>query len=120
MGGEHIDRIGLNTLGITFIFFKGVKVNQVSTRPIHEKTEKLLEDLGNLLTLTTLSDLTKKLFQIRENYNVSQISDKQTQSRSARKNICSNFYVINNLVAITFPVLQSLIMTSHPLGLTCG
>lgn len=102
MRGEHIDRVSLNTLGITHIFFKGVKVNEVSIRSIHEKAEKLLEDLGNLLPLATLSYLTKKFIQISENNNISQIPNKQTQSRSDCKNICSNVYVINYLVAITF------------------
>ena len=101
MGGKHIVRFTFNTASIALIFFKSVKVNQVSARPIHEETEKLLEDLGNFLTLATLSYLTKNLLQIWEQFNTSQISNKKSQSSPAGKNIPGYFYVVNNWLAFT-------------------
>jgi hypothetical protein len=59
MGGKHMDKISFNTAGITLIFFKRVKINQMSACPIQKKTEKLLEDLRYLLAFTTLSYLTE-------------------------------------------------------------
>ena len=83
MGGKHIVRISLNTPRITLIPFKSIEVSQMPACAIHEKAEKLVKDLRDILTLATSSDLPKKRFQARVQNNAAQISYKQTQSCSA-------------------------------------
>jgi hypothetical protein len=57
MGRKHILRRRLNTASIPLILFQRVKVDQMPTCAIHKEAEKLLEDLGDLLTLAALSYL---------------------------------------------------------------
>ncbi len=90
----------LNTASISLIFLKFVKVDQMSACAVHEKAEKLLKNLGNLLALIALSYLEKNFLQIGKQDYTSQISNKQTQSSSTCKIISSHLNITNNCVAI--------------------
>jgi hypothetical protein len=64
MRRQHMLRLRLNTTGISLIFLKRIKIEQMTARCIYEKTEKLFEDLGNRFTFAALSYL-KKLYSLK-------------------------------------------------------
>jgi len=120
MGGKHILRITLNTPRITIIAFKGIKVNKMTVRTIYEKTEKLFENLGNILTLAILSYLIEKSLQIRKQSNVSQISDKKVNpARLVRTSLVNSTALIIGLLLL-LSLIESVIMNSNPLGYFCS
>jgi hypothetical protein len=94
-----------------------VKVDQMSTCAIHEKTEKLLENLGNLLSFATLPYLTEKILKIWKQNNTSQISYKQTQTSSTTKNISRDVDIVNNWVAFMFIFIIMCRNNLPPVGL---
>ena len=79
-----------------------LKMNQLGIfKQLFPEAEKLLEDLGDLLTLPTLSDPAKNPFHKCEQINASQIPHKKCQSSTTGKNICGYFYVVDNWFAFT-------------------
>jgi len=99
----HVYAIGFDAASIPFILTKLVEVGQTPTGTIDKKAQHLFEELCNWQPLAVLADGTEPAIKPTENLNAMQVSNEQSQARSASQPVgsgidTSNFQFILSVV----------------------
>lgn len=87
MGGEHRLRSRLDTGCIPGIFLKLIEKAQMTAASIDKETEQLFEDLTDRLTLSALSQVSEKGFQMRQDSDTAEIANEQAQAGARGQSI---------------------------------
>lgn len=117
MGGEEILRVTLNGCGITLVFLKGIKVNQMPAGAIQKETEQLLEHLTDRLAFPALAHRAKESFKMRIKLDPSKIADKETQTTSVGECIRGDLNGVDDLFEIVIDCVKMLHDCLPPSGL---
>ncbi|WP_148045775.1 hypothetical protein [Desulfosoma caldarium] len=99
VGGKHSAWLTLGDSGIARVLGRGVEVDQVPARAVHEKTQQLFKNLGDRLPLAAATHGAKESIDLLKNLDVAKMANKQTQITAACERIVGHLNAVNRCFA---------------------